>query len=176
MHVCCANCALYPYKKLKSGGMKPDVLWFNPNIHPTREYNARLDAVKTLEGLWRMDIIYKDDYGLLDFLKTVGENTEKGERCRLCYRMRMEEAARTAKELGFDAFTTSLLVSPYQKFDLLIEEARRAEEVFNMPFYLEDFRPGYKEGVALSKGLALYRQKYCGCIFSEMERFVKKGK
>jgi predicted adenine nucleotide alpha hydrolase (AANH) superfamily ATPase len=176
MHLCCANCALYPYRKLKADGMKIDALWFNPNIHPSQEYIARLGAVRELQELWKLDILYKDHYGLLEFIKSLGENTAPGVRCRICYRMRMEEAARSARELGMDAFTTSLLVSPFQKFEVLVEEAKRAEALFNIPFYLEDFRGGYREGVSVSKELGLYRQKYCGCIFSEMERFIKHSR
>lgn len=176
MHACCANCALYPLTKMNKSGIKVSALWFNPNIHPSEEYMRRLGALKTLQDLWKLDVVYRDHYGLVDFLDTIGERRAEGERCRLCYRMRMEEAAKTAKEEGFDAFTTSLLVSPYQKFDFLLEEAGRAEAAFNIEFHFEDFRPGYREGMAVSRELGLYRQKYCGCIYSEMERFHRPKK
>jgi hypothetical protein len=172
LHICCANCALYPVQKLKKEGAAITGLWFNPNIHPDREYLQRLGAVKTLESLWKMDVLYTGGYGLGEFLDAVGQRRSEGERCRICYRMRLHEAARTAREFGLDAFSTTLLVSPYQKFESLVEEAREAEALYDVPFYFEDFRPGYREGVRRSRELGLYRQKHCGCIFSEAERFI----
>jgi len=88
--------------------------------------------------------------------------------------MRLEEAARTAKKMGLDGFTTSLLVSPYQKFDMIITIGKEMGKRYSIPFYVEDFRPGWKAGISLSKELGLYRQKYCGCVYSEMERYIKK--
>ncbi len=174
--MCCANCGLYPVTRLRESGVEMKVLWFNPNIHPAQEYLGRLGAVKTLESLWKLDIIYMDHYGLTDFLKAAGPATEEGARCRVCYRMRLEEAASAAKRLRMDAFTTTLLVSPYQKFDMITAVAEEVSSLYNVPFYLEDWRGGYREGVRMSRELGLYRQKYCGCIFSEMERFLKPGK
>ncbi len=172
LHICCANCALYPVSKLRDAGMEMKGFWYNPNIHPAQEYLNRLAALNSLQELWGLDIAYADNYGLKDFLRAVGEKTEPGERCRICYRMRLEETAGAAKRLKADAFSTTLLVSPYQKFDILLEEAGEVESLYKIPFYYEDFRPGYREGVRMSKELGLYRQKYCGCIYSEMERFL----
>lgn len=90
--------------------------------------------------------------------------------------MRLEEAARTAKKMGLDGFTTSLLVSPYQKFDMIITIGKEMGKRYSIPFYVEDFRPGWKAGISLSKELGLYRQKYCGCVYSEMERYIKNSK
>jgi hypothetical protein len=90
--------------------------------------------------------------------------------------MRLEETARTAKKMGLDGFTTSLLVSPYQKFDIINNVGREMGKRYSIPFYSEDFRPGWKESVGLSKKLGLYRQKYCGCVYSEMDRYTKKVK
>lgn len=176
LHICCANCALYPLRKLGEKGVQVKGLWFNPNIHPAQEYLRRLDAVKVLEKLWGLDITCRDHYGLEDFLSRLGGQTASPSRCRFCYRMRLLEAAETAKKMKADAFTTTLLFSPYQKFDIITREAAEAESLFNVPFYLEDWRGGFREGEALSRELGFYRQKYCGCIFSEAERFIKKKK
>lgn len=88
--------------------------------------------------------------------------------------MRLEETARTAKKMGLDGFTTSLLVSPYQKFDMIIQIGEEMGKKYSIPFYCEDFRPGWKDSIHLSKELGLFRQKYCGCVYSEMERYLKK--
>ncbi|MEW6001506.1 MAG: epoxyqueuosine reductase QueH [Nitrospirota bacterium] len=171
MHICCANCSLYPLKTLFSKGIDIKGLWLNPNIHPYTEYKNRLEAVRILQKLWDLDIEYIDDYGLKKFLRTVVNRED--DRCLLCYSMRLEETAKTAKKLGLDGFTTSLLVSPYQKFDMILNVGVEMGKKYSIPFYCEDFRPGWKESMSLSKGIGLYRQKYCGCIYSEMERYLK---
>lgn len=154
--------------KLDSRGVGLKGLWFNPNIHPEGEYALRLNTLKQLQGLWRLDIDYTDRYGLKDYLDAL--EGHEGVRCEVCYRMRLEETASKAKEEGFDAFSTTLLVSPYQKHDLLVEIGNGLQEKYDVEFYYEDFRPGYREGVGISKELGLYRQRYCGCIYSRDER------
>jgi predicted adenine nucleotide alpha hydrolase (AANH) superfamily ATPase len=173
MHICCANCCLYPIKALVSKCIAIIGLWFNPNIHPYTEYRMRLASVQELQGKWGLDVEYADHYGLKDFLRSIVPNEDN--RCSICYSMRLEETAKRAKKMGLDGFTTSLLVSPYQKFDIINTIGREMSERYSIPFYSEDFRPGWKEGIRLSKALGLYRQQYCGCIYSEMERYLKKS-
>lgn len=170
MHICCANCSVYPVKSLSEKGISIKGLWFNPNIHPYTEYGLRLDAVRRLQKIFGIEIEYIDHYGLKDFI----DKTENGgeNRCRICYKIRLDETAKAAKKMGLDGFTTSLLVSPYQKFDVIIDTGREMEKKYSVLFYEEDFRPGWKKGIKLSKELGLYRQKYCGCIYSEMERYL----
>lgn len=168
MHICCANCGLYPVKHLSARGIDIKGLWFNPNIHPEDEYDKRLDALKTLQGLWGLDIEYHETSGPEDFFSAV-EN-HNGLRCEACYGMRLAETAATAKKMGLDGFTTTMLVSPYQRFDMMVDIGRRLEREYSVPFFVEDLRPGWNEGVRLSKELGLYRQKYCGCVFSKAER------
>lgn len=172
MHICCANCSLYPVRKLASEGIFVKGLWFNPNIHPHTEYTLRLDAVKNLSRMWGLEIEFVDNYGLRDFLKVTSSDIEN--RCEKCYRMRLEETAKKAREMNMDGFTTSMLVSPYQKFDIIVDVGKRMQDKYSVEFFMQDFRPGYKKGVELSKELGLYRQKYCGCIFSEEERYMGK--
>jgi hypothetical protein len=145
-------------------------LWYNPNIHPFQEYSSRLEAVKKLQGLWGLEVEYEDHYGLKEYLRNVVGREES--RCEYCYTVRLEETARRAKEAGMDAFTTSLLVSPYQKFDMINEIGLVMQERYDLEFLAEDFRKGYSAGRRMSNELELYRQKYCGCIYSEMERFA----
>ena len=173
LHICCANCALYPVRKLSERGARIEGLWYNPNIHPAPEYEKRLEAVKMLGRLWKIEIGCHGGYGMDNFLAEVGEDTAPGVRCRHCYRMRLFETAEAAKRAGADAFGTTLLFSPYQKFDIIAAEAALAESTFNVPFYLEDWRGGFREGEDLSRLIGFYRQKYCGCVFSEKERFRK---
>lgn len=172
MHICCANCCLYPLQSLFSRDIEVKGFWINPNIHPYTEYKLRLEALLQLQKTWGLDIEYIDHYGLKEFLRTVVNHEDN--RCVFCYSIRLEETARTAKKMGLDGFTTSLLVSPYQKFDMIIETAQEMAKRYSIPFYMEDFRPGFHEGMKISKELGLYRQKYCGCVYSEMERYVKK--
>ncbi|GBE00395.1 hypothetical protein BMS3Abin07_02446 [bacterium BMS3Abin07] len=172
MHICCANCCLYPLQALKEKGISTSGLWFNPNIHPYSEYRERLKALKYLQEEWRLDIDYSDNYGLREFIRAVVNREDN--RCGYCYSTRLEKTAKKAKEYGFDAFTTSLLVSPYQKIDIIRKTGERLAEKYNMEFFFEDFRTGYSKGVEISKALGLYRQKYCGCIYSEEERYLNK--
>ncbi len=174
MHICCANCCLYPLQTLCSKGIDIKGLWFNPNIHPYTEYRMRLESLQELEKTWGLELEYSDHYGLKEFIRAVVNNEDN--RCSICYSMRLEETARTAKKMGLDGFTTSLLVSPYQKFDIINNVGREMGKRYSIPFYSEDFRPGWKESVGLSKKLGLYRQKYCGCVYSEMDRYTKKVK
>ena len=171
LHTCCSNCALYPIRKFSQEGHKITGFWFNPNIHPYLEYKNRLESVRTLEALWNVDMIYKDEYGLLSFLRTV-VGKEK-ERCTFCYTMRLEKTAYEAAQRGFDAFTTTLLISPYQDIDAIAEIGKEFSKSYNILFYFENLRSGFREARDMSKKLGLYRQKYCGCVYSEMERYQK---
>jgi predicted adenine nucleotide alpha hydrolase (AANH) superfamily ATPase len=173
MHICCANCSLYPLKSLLAKGVGVRGLWFNPNIHPYPEYRLRLDSLQRLQRLWDLDVEYMDQYSIDEFLRRIGSPDES--RCTRCYTVRLEETARTAKKMNLDGFTTSLLVSPYQRFDAIVSVGREMAKRHSIPFHQEDFRAGYRGNVSLSGELGLYRQKYCGCIFSEKERGQKKA-
>ncbi len=173
LHICCANCALYPVQRLRSLGIDLTGLWYNPNIHPYQEYSLRLQSLKRLSEEWRFPVIYNDIYNLELFLKTVIETPQVPQRCSYCYRLRLEETARIARQNGFDAFGSSLIVSPYQRFELIAETGRELAQKYNIEFFMEDMRSHYREAMRLSRDMGLYRQKYCGCIFSEAERFMK---
>lgn len=171
MHICCSNCSIHPLQRLLLKGIDVKGFWFNPNIHPYTEYTARLASLIKLSNLWNFDVECEDDYALDDFLASV---TGRGlERCSVCYAMRLDRTAQAAKKMNFDGFTTSLLASPYQKFDAIIEQGRKAAEKHGIAFFAEDFRSGWKMSQNMSRELNLYRQKYCGCIYSEMERYLR---
>ena len=170
-HICCAPCALYPYYRLKEEGFEPTGYFYNPNIHPYQEYRKRLDTVKEFAGRAGLEIVYRDGYDLDQYLLRVAG--KGAERCEHCYRMRLDAAAAAAKERGFRSFTTSLLYSKYQKHDVIVGVGREMAERHGIEFYYEDFRRGWREGIVESKAMGLYRQQYCGCIYSERDRYRK---
>jgi predicted adenine nucleotide alpha hydrolase (AANH) superfamily ATPase len=173
MHICCANCALYPVEALRADGIGLTGLWFNPNIHPEDEYARRMGAVEQFQQRRGLRMEYAGDYGLEEFQAAVA--THSGDRCEVCYRMRMRETARWAAAGGYDGFTTSLLVSPYQKHELLRDAAEEASRESGVPFYYVDFRPGWREGQRMSREMGFYRQYYCGCIYSKQERDAQRA-
>lgn len=174
MHICCSNCSIYPLKTFLARGIAVRGLWLNPNIHPFEEYSLRLDSLRRLQKLWDLDVDYVDHYGIDDFIKVIGDPNEN--RCLRCYAMRLEDTAIIARKMRLDGFTTSLLVSPYQKFEGILDVGREMGRRHSIPFYEEDFRIGYRGNICLSAELGLYRQKYCGCLFSDRERTEKKAR
>lgn len=174
MHICCSNCCIYPLETFLRKGIDVKGFWFNPNIHPYTEYSSRLDSLRKLQNFWDLDIEYMDEYPLDDFLKSVVN--QGAERCSICYFLRLDKTAALAKKMNLDGFTTSLLASPYQKFDMIIETGKDIGKRHAIRFYFEDLRQGWNISRDLSRELGLYRQKYCGCVYSEMERYLKKSK
>ena len=174
LHMCCGPCSCYPVKKLREDGIEPTGYFFNPNIHPYKEWDMRLKTAKEFAEKVDMKIITDENYMLRDFLKKalMAESAENG-RCRMCYTWRLEQAAKFAAENGFDSFTSTLFYSIYQQHDLMKETAEFFAEKYGVSFYYEDFRTGWQEGTDISIDLGLYRQPYCGCIFSEEERYSK---
>jgi hypothetical protein len=161
-------------KKLREEGIEPIGYFFNPNIHPYKEWEMRLKAAKEFADKVQMKIHTDEEYRLRDFLKkALIAETEPNGRCTMCYTWRLEQAAKFASENGFDAFTSTLFYSIYQQHDLMRRTAEHFAEVYGVRFYYEDFRPGWQEGIDISQALELYRQPYCGCIFSEEERYSK---
>lgn len=175
LHMCCGPCSCYPVKRLREEGIEPVGWFFNPNIHPYREWEQRLNTAKEFAEKVHMEIRTEEAYRLRDFLRQAlsAEETENG-RCRMCYTWRLGEAARYAAENGFTAFTSTLFYSIYQQHELMRETAERFAAQYGVDFYYEDFRLGWQEGIEISHRLALYRQSYCGCIFSEEERYSKE--
>ena len=170
LHICCAPCALFPYYRLKEEGFDTTGFFYNPNIHPYQEYRRRLETVKEFSTRVGFDVVYRDSYDLDHFFLRVAG---KGHfRCEQCYRVRLEAAGAAAKENGATAFTTSLLYSKYQQHDLIAEIGKETATEYGIEFYYEDFRRGWKEGITESKAMGLYRQQYCGCIYSERDRYA----
>jgi len=156
---------------MREAGHEITGFFYNPNIHPYKEYRMRLDTLKDYAQKIGLSIIYKDEYNLEEFLRHLVYR--EALRCRFCYYLRLKETAWRAKESNFEAFTTTLLISPYQDHNLIQEVARSVGAEAGISFHYEDFRAGYHEGIQISKEYGLYRQAYCGCIYSEKERYLK---
>jgi len=174
LHICCAPCANQCIDVLRGEGMEVTGFWYNPNIHPFTEYRERRNCLREYAKTISLPLLEKDEYALRPFIREVAEDIEN--RCVKCYEMRLFETARTAKEMGFDSFTASLFISPYQDHALMKEVAERAAEEYKIEFLYRDFRPWFKAGQEKARELGFYMQKYCGCVFSEEERYRKATK
>ena len=173
LHTCCAPCSTYVVDKLRKDGYDDiTAFWYNINIHPYTEYKQRLETLKMYSEMINLPLIVEHNYGIREFTKNVIDNIDG--RCLYCYESRLEYTAKYAKEHGFDAFSTTLLVSPYQKHELIINVCKKYAEKYEVEFVYEDFRVGFREGQSIAREKGLYMQKYCGCIYSEEERYEKQ--
>ena len=174
LHICCAPCTIYPLRALREEGGEVSGVFINPNIHPYQEYRKRLETLEVYAGQEELPVVREDAYPLEDFVRQVAFREE--ERCRYCYTLRITRAAQIARRDRYDAFTTTLLYSRYQKHDLIRSIAECAALRQGIPFLYRDFREGWSEGVRISKEIGMYRQSYCGCIYSEKERFYRPSR
>lgn len=172
LHTCCGPCATYSTEHLAKEGYSPTMYYYNPNIHPFREWKQRREALKTFANTKELPLIIEEEYDMPDFLRQVVFHEK--ERCGFCYRLRLTKTAEKAKELGVEWFGTTLLISPYQNRELILAIGKELAEEANLRFYEGDFRPGFRRSQEMAKELGLYRQGYCGCIYSECERYAKK--
>ncbi|MDD5169722.1 MAG: epoxyqueuosine reductase QueH [Syntrophales bacterium] len=172
LHTCCAPCTIYPLKVLRGQGHDLTGYFYNPNIHPYLEYKKRLDTLKEFAAREAFPVIFDETYPMETFLREVVGNEE--DRCRHCYELRLRFVAKEARAGNYDAFSTTLLYSIYQKHDLIRVAGEKAAAEYGVSFLYSDFREGWAEGVSVSREQGMYRQPYCGCIYSEKERYAKK--
>ncbi|MGA1846640.1 epoxyqueuosine reductase QueH [Deferribacter abyssi] len=172
LHQCCAPCSIYPLKILKNNHFEIYGFFYNPNIHPVEEFYKRLENVWYFNSIEGIKTIVDETYGLKEFAQNVVYRESK--RCNYCYYMRIEKTVKIAKNGNFDAFTTTLLYSKYQNHQLIIDICENLSYKYKIDFFYYDFREGWNEGIEKSKELKLYRQQYCGCIYSEEERYKKQ--
>ena len=174
LHICCAPCSISCIAQMREEGLAPTGFWHNENIHPYTEYRMRkntlVDYAKTID----LPLILEGDYGLRPFVRAVAHDIEN--RCGYCYAVRLDETARYAAEHGFDAFCTTLTVSPYQNTSMIFATGERLGAKYGVKFAPYDFSPHYREGQTQARELGLYMQKYCGCVFSEEDRYCKNRK
>ncbi len=172
LHICCGPCAAYSVKKLQSSGNIVEGFFYNPNIHPLSEYINRKESCSKLSEAMGLKISFYNDCRFEDFFRKITFH-ENYQRCGLCWALRLNKTAEYASNNGFDSFTSTLLISPYQDHEEMKSIAIKAQEEHSITFFYEDFRPGFHESHRLSRQMGLYHQKYCGCIYSERERSQK---
>ena len=181
LHACCAPCSSYTIEYL-SKYFEITIYYYNPNIHPMEEYTRRLNEIKTfLKNFKTKNKVnfIEDYYEPKEYFTSVKgfENLgEKSIRCYKCYELRMEKAAKMASIGNFDYFTTTLSISPYKNSSWINEIGSILEKKYNIKYLFSDFkkRNGYKRSLELSREYKLYRQDYCGCIYSMQERMLKQ--
>lgn len=173
LHACCAPCSSAVLEYLYEN-FNITLFFYNPNISPESEFNYRLEELKRLivEMNFRDIEIVVPDYDNNEFeelAKGLEDLPEGDKRCKKCYRLRLMKTAEYAKEKGFDYFTTTLSVSPYKNAQLLNEIGGELEKEYETPYLYSDFKKkeGYKRSCELSREYNLYRQNYCGCIYSK---------
>jgi epoxyqueuosine reductase len=172
LHICCAPCSIYPLKQLRDEGINIHGYFYNPNIHPYTEFQKRLKTLEHYAKISLLPLTIDGSYELESFLRSaLGYGKD---RCLFCYRIRLEKAFQKAVETSADAVTTTLLYSKYQRHDAIKTICMDLSDQYGIDFLYRDFRIGWKEGVEESIKLNMYRQNYCGCIFSEKERFMRK--
>jgi len=172
LHVCCGPCAVYPLQVLRDDDIDVTGYFYNPNIHPYREFKRRIGGLVTLADKKKFAVEIDRNYGLTEYLRQVVHNEDR--RCSICYDLRLERTAAKALAMGMDGFTTTLLYSRYQNHALLKEKCGLLAEKYGLEFLYRDFREGWQQGIDGAIAMDLYRQPYCGCIYSEQERYDKK--
>jgi predicted adenine nucleotide alpha hydrolase (AANH) superfamily ATPase len=172
VHSCCAHCAAYTIEHWRREGYEVSALWYNPNIHPYTEHQLRLGAMQTLAEEMDIPLINTGGYDMVEYFRRVVGH--EAERCRHCFELRLAKTAETAKAMGFDAFTTTLLISPHQKHDLLKEIGAELGKEKGVEFLYADLRKRYSDSRHITKPMELHRQQYCGCVYSEFERYTDK--
>ena len=179
LHSCCAPCATHPVKLLQNEFIV-HAFFYNPNIHPEEEYAFRAEEIGQLGERWNFEVIVGDYDSDAWFQRVKGleDEPERGKRCTHCFRMRLEQTAKIAKERGYDCFTSTLSLSPLKNANLINQIGKELESQYGVEFYEADFkkREGFKISCDLSREEGLYRQDYCGCVFSMRERDARLKK
>lgn len=172
LHACCAPCSIMCVQSLEDEGVRPEILWYNPNIHPLKEYKTRRLALREFCAAEGLKFSCEGEYGLKAFLKnTLPDPYEKIKRCEFCYKSRLEFTAMYAANNGYTHFSTTLLISPYQNHEMIRDLGMQAGKTAGAEFLYRDFRPLFRDGQNAAREKGIYMQKYCGCIFSEEERY-----
>jgi len=174
LHICCGPCTVFPLKTLREEGLAVRGFFYNPNIQPYTEFRQRLASLEAWAESQDLPLIVRPDYPLEEWLRAVA--FRESQRCAHCYHLRLAAAAHLAKKSGYQAFTTTLLYSKLQKHDLISQIGRSAGQEAGVEFLDRDFRVGWREGQEGARAAGLYRQKYCGCIYSERDRYLRPGR
>jgi len=162
LHTCCAPCTTYINEWLKGSGFETAGFFYNQNIYPAEEYEKRKRCMEYYSAISSLDVTYVEE-----------DSPPLPGNCEQCYETRLRKTAQFARHNGFELFTTTLLISPYQKHDIIRAIGSRIAEEEGVGFLYHDFREGYYKSRELSARYNLYRQKYCGCSASHKEREIK---
>jgi len=174
LHVCCGPCSIYPLRVLQDENYDVMGYFYGSNIHPYSECLKRKETLTDYADQIGLKLIVSEDYDLEHFLRNVVYREK--DRCLFCYQERLRSTAMMAKRGKFDAFSTTLLYSKFQQHEIIRSIGRAVGQEIGISFLYQDFRTGWKEGVDTSKKLNMYRQQYCGCIYSEKERYYRTRK
>lgn len=169
LHICCAPCATYSAGRLRELGFGVTGFWYNPNIHPFSEHERRRKTLVQYAAQVGLPVIWEPGYEVVAFMRTIQGQETFRTRCRLCYQARLERTAQVAAREKFDAFSTTLLISPYQDQAMIRTLGDQAGERWGVPFYFENLRRGWAAHFDTVRELELYSQSYCGCLYSEWE-------
>jgi len=181
LHCCCAPCSVSCVGSLRAENIEPHLFWYNPNIHPYTEYKLRRDCLNEFAKSKNLSLTLIDEYGLREFLSEVYSQADKDsishhpQRCKKCYSIRLEKTAGFAAQEGYSAFSTTLLISPYQDHEEIKRVGEELAKKYGIEFLYRDFRPLFREGQSAARAENFYMQKYCGCVFSEEERYLSKN-
>jgi len=169
LHICCAPCATYTVAHLRHLGAEVTGFWYNPNIHPYGEHERRRESLLRYADEIALPMIWEPGYEMVAYFRAVVGHETFGERCRICYRQRLERTAQRASELGMDRFSTTLLISPYQDLEAIQAIGQSLNEGGGAQFYYENMRRGFSAHHSLAREHDLYQQRFCGCLYSEWE-------
>ena len=168
LHTCCGPCSIFPLEQLRQDH-QISAFFFNPNIHPYLEFKRRQETLLAFCRSENIPVVDEGLYGLKEFVRKVAFN--EGDRCHICYEWRMEETASRAARDGFDGFSTTLLYSRFQNHEALKQCGYGLADKYGIPFIYRDFRVGWQYGIDKSREYDMYRQPYCGCVYSEQDRY-----
>jgi len=169
LHICCGPCSTYSIKRLREQGFDVTGFWYNPNIHPFAEHERRRECIRDYADAVGLPMIEEEGYEMPAYFRAVAGHEAFGERCAICYRLRLERAAQVAQQRGFEAFSTTLLISPYQQQVLIRSIGEGLAHQYGPQFYFENLRRGWSERGHMAREHHLYQQHYCGCLYSEWE-------
>jgi predicted adenine nucleotide alpha hydrolase (AANH) superfamily ATPase len=174
LHICCAPCAIVPLETLRQEGIEVMGFFYRHNIHPYTEMQRRQETLERWAPTVDLKVIWQEGYDLEGFVRRVA--FREAQRCTICYHDRLQATAQVALHGRFDAFTSTLLYSKLQPQDQIRSIGETVAAAVGLPFLYRDFRSGWKDGIQASKRLGMYRQPYCGCIYSEKERYFKPSR
>ncbi|MCA1794108.1 MAG: epoxyqueuosine reductase QueH [Desulfotignum sp.] len=174
LHTCCGPCTIYPLQVLRGMDIQVMGFFYRHNIHPFTECLKREDTLRWYADDQGFKMIWQPGYDLETFLQSVAFREK--DRCRYCYHARLTATAKIAKKGKFDGFSSTLLYSRFQNHDLIRETGEAVAKENGIRFLYHDFREGWKQGIAQSKAMDMYRQSYCGCIYSEKDRYFRPAK